>query len=79
MTNTTTTKTGWEIQSIAAGTRSRFYVQGVNHETTDPLFRTFSWHVDSVSNDGRYWLAEGATVDARAEAALDHKGWPRRA
>ncbi len=77
MTNTNTT--GWEIKSISAGTRSRFYVQGVNHGTTDPLAETFGWHVESLTHDGRYWLAADATVEPAAVARLARSGWPRRA
>lgn len=59
----TTRNTGWEIKSIERSERNgRFYIQGVNHETTDPLFRTFSWHVQSIRDDSRYWLAADCKI-----------------
>lgn len=64
---------GWEVRTVARSNRARFFVTGVNHDTTDPNARAFSWHVDSLARDARYFLAPDVTIDddAREDVALD--------
>jgi hypothetical protein len=49
-------KTGWEVTKASVSQRNGgLYVQGINHETTDPLFKTFGWHIQYESlKDGRF-------------------------
>lgn len=70
---------GWEIREVRKSERNGcLQVCGINHETTDPLFREFSWHVQSVTADARYWLAPGAVISPNAHSVLERLGWPRR-
>jgi hypothetical protein len=65
-----TNTTGWEIKSIERSARNgRFYIQGTNHETTDPLFREFGWHVQSIA-DSRYWLSPDCKISPEAQKLL---------
>lgn len=43
-------KTGWQVLRASVSERNcGLYVEGINHETTDPMFRTFFWHVGKDS------------------------------
>ncbi len=58
------TKTGWEIREISISQRNGgFFIVGANHESTDPLFQTFCWHVASIE-DARYSAAPDIKVGA---------------
>ena len=63
----------WEIKRIELGTRSNFHIEGANHCTTDPLYITFCWSVDSVA-DPRYFAAPGLAISPKVQALLDFAG-----
>ena len=63
----------WEITEIEPGVRSRFFIVGVNHCTTDPLYTTFCWSVDSVA-DPRYFAAPGLVISEKVQALLNVAG-----
>lgn len=49
------TKSGWEVKTCEVSQRSALFITGTNHESTDPLFREFSWHVNADGlKDSRY-------------------------
>jgi len=66
-------KSGWQVLKASVSARNGgLYVEGINHESTDPLFRTFCWHIGKDSlKDTRFdfsscQFASGAlTVAAR--------------
>ena len=67
------TKTGWEVQSASVSSRNGgLLVTGINHETTDPLFRTFSWHIqyESLKGDHRFDFS-GCRFEGNAPAVLE--------
>lgn len=63
----------WEIQRIELGTRSNFQIEGANHCTTDPLYTTFVWSVDSVA-DPRYFAASGLVISEAVQRRLNLTG-----
>lgn len=63
----------WEIIEIQPGERSRFFIVGVNHCTTDPLYTAFCWSVDNVA-DPRYFAAPGLVISDKVQRLLDLMG-----
>lgn len=50
-----TARSGWEILQATCSDRGGLHVQGINHETTDPLFVSFSWEINQFGiDDPRY-------------------------
>lgn len=73
-------KSGWEIHTVVlSGRNGGFFVQGINHETNDILNARIGWHVDSLTNDSRYYLADGALISEAAKTLLCKRGWPATA
>lgn len=49
---------GWEIKRLDRSQRNgQFYAYGINHESQDPLFKEFGWHLQSIFHDDRYFFA----------------------
>jgi hypothetical protein len=56
-------KHGWEIIKIEKSERNgKYYVHGINHETTDELFRCFHWHIIDVNLNTKYWFSKDCEI-----------------
>lgn len=65
-------KTGWEVRTAAVSQRNGgLYVTGVNHETTDPLMRTFYWHIHRESLRDSRFNFDLCTFEPGARACLE--------
>jgi hypothetical protein len=67
----TQTKSGWEIKVVSRSQlNGRFYIEGLNHESTDPLFAKFSWHVRTLFDDSRYFFAYNVVITGEMQREL---------
>lgn len=65
-------KKGWEVDSCEITERG-LKVTGVNHETTDPLFKLFSWHINEFGlKDSRYDFSGCVFKTEQAKQLYEH-------
>lgn len=65
-------RSGWEVLEASVSERtSGLHVRGINHETTDPLWKTFSWEINEHGlRDDRFDFSHtkfGPGAEARLE------------